>query len=171
MSNLGETGSGTQAVGSQGGAKPTVAQAFTTGSKSGGYTLHSVTARFGNDAGSPGNLTVAIHAADANNSANPAATAIANLTLTGSNPATAGDYSYTCSGTCTLSASATYFVVISVSNASGWNYYRARLTPSDNEATSPSNNGWSIANEGRVNTGNYWGGLSGRSLWLQVTAT
>ena len=100
VGNLGETAaSGDCLVGYSGGGSRKCAVAFTTGGRSGGYTLKNVTAEFKAKAelnGTLGNIIVAIHAADTGNSDNPATTA--KVTLTGSDPDTAGLYTYTCSG-------------------------------------------------------------------------
>ena len=142
---------------------------FSTGSQSGGYTLKSVTGRFANDIGSPGNIVVKLHAADTGNSSNPAATAIANANFTGNNPSTTGLYDFTCTGAgCSLSASTTYFVVMSTDDTSGGNdAYLLEITNSDAEATHPDSNGWTIANVARSKTeSNDWGNLGDSSTGL-----
>ena len=149
------------------------AVAFSTGSRSGGYTLKSVTGRFGVKDGNPGNIIVAIHAADTANSANPAATA--KVTLSGSDPDAAGLYTYACAGSdCSLSASATYFVVMSTGDTSGISakYYKWQSTDSDAEAGHPSTHGWTIANAGRYKSGsNAWVDLAGgRTGMLHIAA-
>ena len=129
------------------------AQAFTTGNSAAGYTLHSVTAKMLSDAGSPGDLTVAMHATSGNN---PADTAISNATFSGDSPIDAGDYEYTCSGAgCQLSKDTTYFIVLSAPNApiDANNQHRWRVTNSDNETKVPSSNGMSIANQIFESTG------------------
>ena len=139
------------------------AVAFTTGSRSGGYTLKSVTGRFGTKVGAHtvGNIVVKIHAADTSNSSNPAATAIANATFSGSDPDTPGLYSYACAGTgCSLQKDTKYFVVMSTADTDGGvvgRYYRWETTTSDAEAGHPSAHGWTIENVGRYKSGsNAW---------------
>ena len=149
------------------------AVAFTTGSRSGGYTLKSVAGRFGVKDGNPGSIVVAIHAADTANSANPAATA--KVTLSGSDPDAAGLHTFTCAGSdCALSASATYFVVMSTGDTSGISakYYKWQSTDSDAETGHPSTHGWTIANAGRYKSGsNAWTDLAaGRTGQLHVAA-
>ena len=142
---------------------------FSTGSRSGGYTLKSVTGRFANDIGSPGNIVVKLHAADTGNSSNPAATAIANANFTGNNPSTAGLYGYACAGTgCALSKDTKYFIVMSTGDNSGGNdTYLLETTNSDAEATHPDSNGWTIANVARSKTeSNDWGNLGDSSTGL-----
>ena len=159
VGNLAETAaSGSCLVGYSGGSRK-CAQAFTAGSRSGGYTLKSVTAEFiakVENTGTLGNIIVAVHAADTTDSANPAATA--KVTLNGSDPDTAGLYTYTCTGSdCSLAKDTKYFVVMSTADTSGSKFYRARLTASDAEAVHPSSNGWSIADVGRGKNGsNAW---------------
>ena len=75
--------------------------------------------------------------------------ATAKVTLTGSNPATAGDHTYTCAGEdCDLDASTTYFAVSSTADA---------------ETLAPTGNGWSIANAGRSKSGN--------SAWAELSSS
>ena len=119
---------------------------------------------------------MAIHEADTNNSSNPAATAIANATFSGKDPDTAGRHSYTCAGSgCELSASTTYFVVMSTADTSGNNQYNWTLTDSDAETRHPASNGWAIADAGRAKLGSAaWAGFSGadanRSPMLHIAA-
>ena len=118
---------------------------FTTGADSGGYTLKSVTARFDTPTGAPGDITVAIHEADTSNSSNPD-TSTALYTLSGDNPVAAGDYTFTCavtnSVTCGLSASTTYFLVMKGSAATlSIGFFDWETTLSDNQAGGA---GWAI---------------------------
>ena len=111
---------------------------FTTGSSSGGYTLHSVTLDMLAVTGSPGDLTVAIHSDSSDKPGSLVAT------LSGSNPATAGQYVFTCSSNCALDKSAKYYVVLTASGGSTGNTYdwtKAELAVND-ETLSPANNGW-----------------------------
>ena len=131
------------------------AAALTTGSHSAGYTLKSVTGLFDAKTGNPGNIIVAVHAADTTNSSHPAASA--SITLTGSDPDTAGLYTYTCSTNCDLTASTTYFVVMSTADTSQRKLYAWERTTSDYETVTPSTaTGWSIANGGLENAGSGW---------------
>ena len=119
---------------------------FTTGNATNGYTLHSVTTKFGNKSGTPTGFTVALHEASGNE---PASNAISNATLSGNSPETAGEYTYNCSGSgCQLAKDTTYYVVLSTSDTSGANVYRLETTASTNETRTPSDNGWLIANQG-----------------------
>ena len=145
------------------------AVAFDTGSRSGGYTLKSVTGRFLTKVDSPANIVVKIHAADTTNSSNPASDSL--VTLTGSNPDTAGLYTYTCPANdtgCNLSKDKTYFVVTSTSDASGQKNYDLAVTNSDDEAVHPTGTaGWSIANAARAKWGSAaWTNLTGAPTGL-----
>ena len=126
--------------------------AFTTGSRSGGYTLKSVAGRFAAKQGSPDNIIVKVHAADSGNSSNPGTEVV---TLSGSDPDTGGLHIFTCSGAnCALSASTKYFVVMSTADTSGATaLYRLERTTSDAEAVHPTGNGWAIANVARYKQG------------------
>ena len=128
--------------------------AFTTGSRSGGYTLKSVAGRFAAKIGSPGSIVVKVHTADTSNSSNPGTEVV---TLSGSDPDTAGLHTFSCPAGntgCDLSANQTYFVVMSTADTSGATaLYRLERTTSDAEAVHPSGNGWTIANVGRSKTG------------------
>ena len=142
VSNLSETTPGWQLVGQDWSENQKRASGFTTGSNTGGYTLNSVTVRIVSVLGSPTGYTVAIHA---NSGGSPAATA--TYTLTGDAPTGAGDYTYTCSGSCDLSASTRYFLVLSgTGDGQGRDVYENRTTGSDAETNVPSNSGWSIDN-------------------------
>ena len=139
-----------------GGASNTKAtNAFTTGNQSLGYTLTGVTLSFAARTSNPGNISVALHAADTSNSSNPAATAAA--TLSGANPGVAGLYTYTCSTGCSLSASAKYFIVMSVPTGYANGSYNLRNTRSNDESPYPSGSGWNIGNAARTKVGaNAW---------------
>ena len=129
------------------------AAAFTTGSASGGYALQSVTVDMGNSAG-PSTVRGAVYAASGSN---PAASALIDLGVF-SQP-TQGNHTLACDANCGLSANTTYFVVLSdLPNQSGvrqWN-----TTEKDDETKTPSNNGWSIADAGRMKeSGGTWESL------------
>ena len=156
VSNLNETAANPNCtVGRNSGASQRCAMAFSTGSRSGSYTLQNITARFIGKFGSPGNIIVKLHAADTANSSNPAGSSL--VTLTGSNPDTAGLYTYTCPAGntgCNLSANSTYFIVMSTADTAGNNvaYYWGSTT-SDNETEQPTGNGWAIADVARYEIG------------------
>ncbi len=156
VGNLAETNNSTASVGRQfSHSLDTAAQAFTTGSNAGGYTLDSITIAFHQTFGSPGDVVVTLHTADTANSLNPASSARA--TLTGANPASNTNGTFTCAAdptnTCDLDAGTTYFIRVSAPNATGsGNRYTLKTTSSNNETNTPSGNGWSIVNDGRSGT-------------------
>ena len=119
------------------------ANAFTTGSNAGGYTLNSVTAKFNGKTGSPGAISAKIYSSAMQDGyAKPNA---ALVTLTGNNPDAAGDYTFTCpsnDGGCTLSASATYHLAFETTASAAGNNYKWRATSSDDQTSSY---GWTIA--------------------------
>ena len=142
---------------------------FTTGSEPKGYLLSRIALDFDAKAGSPGAITVALHAADTANSSNPAATAQA--TLSGSNPDTAGLYTYTCSTGCGLERDSDYFIVVSAPSAATGAGYHPHMTDGDAEIKHPSTNGWSIENTGRKHNGSSWSEASGsRVLSMHLAA-
>ena len=146
------------------------ANAFITGDHSSGYTLDRVVIKFRDASAEPGTFTAAIHA---ESSGNPAESA--TYTLSGdSTPTTAGDYAYTCSGTCSLGKETAYFLVLSgTSQSYSIGYFAGDSTLSDSETNTPSNAGWSIANRAKYKYGsNDWADeTSDFSLMFQVVAT
>ena len=150
VGNLGETADSTDCTPGYVNGAYRCAVRFATGGKSGGYTLESVTADFSAKNDSPSDIIVAVHRANSTNPANPADAA--QVTLSGDNPISAGQQTYTCpasaGGNCDLAANTTYFVHIS-SAKSGSGYYNLKTTASDSGAAVPSDNGWSIADTGK----------------------
>ena len=161
VSNLSETSTGT-------GLSVTIrfkeANAFTTGSHAAGYTLQGVVFKFLDAVGSPGSFTPAIHTESGGNPSDSAA-----YTLSGeSSPATAGNYTYTCSGTCSLDNDTTYFLL---STGTSPDYSAGRfkldLTASDSETNTPNSAGWIIADtlKSKYLT-NDWGAYPGADSFL-----
>ncbi len=152
MSNLGETLAGQRDVGNWGNnatGRRDWANGFTTGSNTGGYTLRSVTVKFGNANGSPDALTVAIY----DDSSGAPVSSVA--TLSGdSAPTTADDYIYTGSTDCDLGAGEAYHVALSVNFAQSA-YYAWSRTASNDETNTPGNAGWSIADNGHRKVGGW----------------
>ena len=165
VSNLGETSVQGCPAGVNNTTVRKCAAGFTTGANSAGYTLKSVTADFQSKGGSPGDLIVALHAASTSNSDHPAATALA--TLSGANPADdGGRATFTCSGSgCDLTASTTYFIVMSTADTSGSgdNSWWWDGTNSDAETLTPTGNGWSLANGGVADSGSGWAAMGSRN--------
>ena len=153
VSNLDETESDIRSVGRPSTTTWGIAGAFTTGTNSGGYLLGSVTVRVGSTTIlTSATLNMAIHA---DSGGNPAAQA--THTLAGTSPTAGGDVSYNCSGSCNLSASTTYHLVLTATTADPGNFYYIRLTSSDSETNTPAGAGWSIANgtKQRQDNGNW----------------
>ena len=127
-------------------------QGFTTGGAADGYTLASVTARFLAKAGSPGAVVVALYAAadtNVDDGQRPDTDNGAVLaTLSGANPDTAGDHTFTCAGGgCALAANTTYFVQFAATGGGGTlEGYNWATTEADDENLNPAGNGWSLAN-------------------------
>ena len=111
---------------------------------------------------------MAIHAADTNG--DPAASA--SHTLSVNNPSGAGDYSFTCTGSCILDAGTTYFVVMSTTKGYSEGGYLWDTTASTSQANTPSNAGWSIADgEKNKETDEDWETNTGWIGMFQVSAT
>ena len=101
ISNMGQTqGFGTTYSGND------FAQGFTTGSNAGGYTLSDIEVRFGGSVAPPSNLVVGL--------ASGVSTSNGGSTVRLSNPAmlSAGVLTFTPASATTLSANATYFVIV-----------------------------------------------------------
>ncbi len=169
VSNLDEAQPGWQLVGQDWNSNTSNASGFTTGPNTDGYTLKSVTVRIVSVLGSPTGYTAAIHAA---NSGSPAATS--TYTLIGDAPTGAGDYTYTCSGTCALEPGTKYFLVVSgTGDSSGRDLYEQRTTGANSETNVPSNAGWSIDDllQKKTNNGPWTSAGVTNVLQFKVTAT
>ena len=170
VSNLDETlESYWLGVGNPGTVDTRRAGGFTTGDHSGGYTLESVTAKFAAKSGTPAALTASIYS---QSGSGPGSSLV---TLTGSDPDTAGDHTYTCSGNgCDLSANTTYYVVFASPGTQGASYYNWRATASGNQTNTPSGAGWSIDDKVQTKTGaGQWTTVQGSQYngVFKVTAT
>ena len=171
VSNLGEALNSNCIVGRyQGTGITRCGMGFATGSATNGYTLDSVTVKIFVVGGNPSGLTVALHTESGNQPSNDT---VDNTTFTEIDPTTGGDYTVECSGAgCQLSASTTYYVALSVPDAAPGDYYLWRTTGATNETRTPSNNGWSIANDYRSSGLNSWGsGVTTGALMFKVAAT
>ena len=138
---------------------------FTTGSNSGGYAVRSVTVKFRASRGNPAGFKAAIHAS---NGANPANSAL--YTLIGDAPTGAGQITYTCSGSCRLAKTTTYYLVLTGTGSGYTNAYTWDTTASTTE-TNSANFGWSIADDARVYYNSAWSTQTGWIGLFQVTAT
>ena len=161
VSNLSETSDN---VGVAVSSSADVATGFTTGTSGGGYTLQSVTVKFRDVTADPEHdLTVAIHAASAGNPESAATT-----TLDGDDPTGAGEYIYTCSEDCSLSAG-TYFLVLSGTGGSG-KVYNWETTASPSQTNTPGDSDWSIADATKRYYNNAWHDDSGWTGMIKVSA-
>ncbi len=141
------------------------AQAFTTGSSTGGYTLSSIAIRVDSKVGSPTNLVVTLHAASGSNPN----TGTTLATLSGPSSPSSGTHTYTCSGSgCNLSAGTTYFVLMNAASSPATSYYYVDLTRTA-ETKQPSDNGWSIADKDREQLYGSWLDIQA-AVKLKVTA-
>jgi hypothetical protein len=111
VSNLGQTPTGSAAIGSD----SWIAQTFVTGNSSGGYALNSIQLLMDAASGSPGGFDVSIYSktGDPHSFTLPGDTVHDSLgSLSGPDPSAGGLFTYTASGI-TLSPSTFYFVVVS----------------------------------------------------------
>ena len=171
VSNLGEGTIGSIRVGRSSSGVRSQAAGFTTGSNSDGYKLQSVTVKMATTTGSPTGMTVAIHAASGGSDAPKAQP---TYTLTGPNPVANAQNTYSCASACSLDADTEYYLVLSATTPStGDHHYETDLTLSDDEANTPADAGWSIANAVKYSdNGGSWGDSnSSATLKFKVTAT
>ena len=148
---------------------PRLAQAFTTGNSSGGYTLSTVTVHL--QVGSSRTLTVTLHDA-ASNGNDPTGSAIVTLA---SGAYASGEHTFTCSGSgCDLDPDTTYVIQLSAGGGINGAYYWRRISTAD-EDRQPSNNGWSIGDRSRYYqaSNSTWNDETGGSIAnaLKLTAT
>lgn len=150
VSNLGQTPTGSAAVASD----AWIAQTFLTGSNSSGYVLNSIQLLMGTASGNPSSFTVSLYSksGDPGRFQIPGDTPQSVGSLTGSNPATGGLFTYTTSGFL-LSPSAWYFVVVTAATpvaqgAYNWSAVNSSTIGSD---------GWKIDNSYFTSTnGSSW---------------
>jgi hypothetical protein len=121
LSNLGQTSTGSVAVGSD----SWLAEDFTTGTNVSGYSLNSIQLEMADASGNPTNFAAMLYSAVSGGATLPGS----NLgTLDGSlNPTTAGIYTFTPASNLTLSAETPYFIVLTAgtavaNGAYGWGY-------------------------------------------------
>jgi len=121
ISNLGGAVAGSAAIGSN----SWVAQTFVTGTNSGGYVLSSVQLLMDAPAGTPSGFSVLIYSktGDPHSLSEPGDSPQGSLgSLTGSEPTTAGIFSYTTPGI-VLSPSTWYFVVLTAGTSTNVGSY------------------------------------------------
>ena len=166
VSNLAQSTVDNWIAGNVFGTEGGLATAFTTGSNAGGYSLTSATiVAHENQSGSPANIQVTVNS---DSSGNPGASLGA---LTGANPSTIGNHTYTNDGIL-LAANTTYLLTLLApgSPGGGANFYSIATTNSDTETTSDV---WSIADSGlsTFNGGTSWNVSGSTSLKFSLTAT
>ena len=132
-----------------------IAQGFTTGNHSAGYTLQSVTLTLAAQSdGVSWDSTVALYSAS---SVDPGAS-LATLTLAANQP-TLGvslrNFVFNCSSGCQLSGEGTSYFIVLAASRSGAIYWGQNSSGS--ETNTPANAGWSIADDAKYQNGN--GGL------------
>ena len=144
VSNLGEKSRQYLDIGYESGQNAPTKRttAFITGSATGGYVLHSVALRFSTKVGTPGVISVKIHALSNN-------AVVTTLSGPGDpNPSNLNevDVEYTCSGSgCALSPSTAYYLVAEAPNSpAGDNNHGWRSTDSHDQTNTPSTAGWNI---------------------------
>ena len=146
---------------------------FTTGSNSGGYTMDSITTNMeypGAFIGHPSGFKVSLHSPAANNAVTQ--TPIANATFSGGLPQSAGLHTWDCTGTgCQLSANTTYYIAMTVTSASNFQYYLWRSTSDLGNDQLPTSNGWSIADQYRIGFGSDAVNEGKYTLMIKVSAT
>ncbi len=160
VANTGQADGGTSFLGND------FHQAFTTGSSSFGYTLHSVDVEFStiDSAFSSSALTASIHAA----SGGSPGSSLGTLTNPASFPASTSDQTltFTSSAGIDLEGSATYFLVIDMDAGQGSS--RVRLTGSDAE-DGGGLAGWSIADGAGTRTASSTGAWTPNVSSLKIS--
>lgn len=142
-----------------------LAESFATDAYSSSYTLDTVTLSIEGIFGKASDFQVQLFSS---NTSQPGALL---ETLSGSsNPASAGDYTYTSSGT-TLNASTTYWVVASSLGDYSDAYYLNSTT--SNQSITTGGASWSIGNDLSMESvnGSTWSDTGFGALQLSVTAT
>jgi hypothetical protein len=134
ISNLGQTPVGSGAVGSD----SWIAQDFTTGTNAAGYVLNSVQLLMDPALGSPNGFTASIYSSPGNG-----APGIELGTLSGSDPAAGGLFSYAASGL-TLSPGTYYYVVLTAATPAAQGAYEWSAADSFGRITVAPGDPWTI---------------------------
>ena len=135
VSNIGKSTSGSSAA-----SDSDLAQAFTTGSGTGGYNLESVELDVSSFSGTTSDISVSINSGGTN----PGSEVFA---LTNPGTISSGVRTFTAPANTILAANTTYYVVISSTDSA--TTLRLNRTSSDNEDAGAAN-GWTIANTRRT---------------------
>ena len=153
--SIGQNGNGTVGNGRK------VAIAFTTGNGN-DYKMTGITVKFNDADSNAASFSATLNEASGSNPGTQKAS------LSGSEPTTAGEYTYTCSGAgCTLSEDTTYLIQF---HATGSGYYKLPLTADKSEINVPPSNVWSIADSARFLYSGTWYTLA-QVPRLKVNAT
>ncbi|MGB8369561.1 MAG: choice-of-anchor R domain-containing protein [Limisphaerales bacterium] len=152
VSNLGQAPNGSVAVASD----SWVAELFRTGTDSGGYDLNSVQLLMDAALGSPNAFTVLLYS---NNSNFEPGSSLGSLT--GSDPAGGGNFTYTASSITLLPSTFYWIVITSTTPLASGSYYWS-LADTFNYSSS---NGWGIGSYDKSSDGSSW--VSNRSNPLQ----
>ncbi|MBI5766750.1 MAG: PEP-CTERM sorting domain-containing protein [Verrucomicrobia bacterium] len=171
VSNFGQGSGGTANIGfAFNGATERRVFSFTTGASVGGYEFTSFTLAFTGTTGSPGSLAVGLYSAfDSSNTSSPTGL-VANLSLTSGNLTSVNSAVF--SGSATLAASTSYYLLLSAPSAStSGNYYTYRTSGTLNE-DSGGLAGWTIGDAGYYGLGgNTWNSAGGGAMMsIQASA-
>lgn len=144
VSNLGQPTVGSMAIGRD----SWIAQPFSTGTNSAGYSLYSVELLMGAGSGNPAGFNVAIYSS---------LTPINNLgTLTGPGPSAGGLFTYTTSGI-VLSPSTSYFLVATATTPAAQGAYKWSAADSFGRIYTTQGDPWSIPDSYESSTdGSSW---------------
>ena len=116
VSNLGQPVTGSANIGTQGGGESWRRTfSFTTGANAGGYDFSGITFSFTNGSGTPNPLDVQLFSTFDANTVAGGGNLLSALSLSSGNPLSAGNSVYT--GTVSLNASSTYFLMLSAGPA------------------------------------------------------
>jgi hypothetical protein len=172
VSNFGQGSGGTANIGfAANGAPERRVFSFTTGASSSGYDFSSFTLAFVGTTGSPGGLTVDLYSAFNPASSSSPTGLVKNLSLTSGNLTSVNSAVF--SGSTTLAASTTYYLLLSAPSASTvGNYYTYKTTATLNEDAGGLA-GWTIGDAGYYGLGgNVWDSAGGGSMMsIQATAS
>ena len=131
-----------------------LAQGFTTGSNSGGYTLQSVTLTLkDNRANDTDSFTLSLYSATSGGKPNAALATLTPPTgdISGRNVA---DYTFTCGTGCQLDGDNTaYFIVLEPASGKEYFWYQ---DSSGTETNTPADGGWTIADVAQYRSGSTW---------------
>jgi hypothetical protein len=169
VSNFGQGISGSGFVGNAGGSPARRTFSFTTGASVGGYDFSSITIPFINATGSPGTLFVDLYSTFTPSSGSSPTGLVANLSLSSGNPASAGSAVF--SGSATLAATTTYFLLLSAPSATTIDNSFNYRTPGTLNEDGGGLAGWTIGDAGYISlNGGAWTDGGGNMMSIQASA-